>query len=96
MGSQYHMHMETQSSQACPTDDGGISLHSSTQWLDLTQRCAAQVTGVPAGKIRVTIPRIGGAYGGKITRSLAIAAACSVGVKLLGVPVRCVVRLNTI
>ena len=85
------MHMETQSTQASPTDDGGLSLHSSTQWLDLTQRSAAQMTGMPAGLIRVTIPRIGGAYGGKITRSLMVSSACAVAAKLTGVPVRCVV-----
>ena len=43
MQTQYHFHMETQASQASPTDDGGLALYSSTQWLDLTQRSVAQV-----------------------------------------------------
>ena len=86
------MHMETQSSQATPTDDGGISLHSSTQWLDLTLRSAVQTTGISSGLIRVTIPRVGGAYGAKITRSLMVSSAVAVAAKLTNLPVRCVVR----
>lgn len=94
-GGQYHMHMETQSSEAVPTDDGGIDLYSSTQWLDLTQRSAAQMSGLPAGRIRVTIPRIGGAYGGKITRSLMVSSAVSVAAVRTNLPVRCVLPLST-
>lgn len=89
------MHMETQSALAAPTDDGGVSLHSSTQWLDMTQRSAAILTGLPAGKVRVTIPRVGGAYGGKITRSLGVSSAVALATQILGVPVRCVLSLAT-
>jgi hypothetical protein len=51
------------------------------------------VTGITAGLIRVTIPRIGGAYGGKITRSLMVSSAVALAAQLTGAPVRCVVRV---
>ncbi len=49
------MHMETQSAQASPTDDGGLAVIASTQWLDLTQRSASMATGVGAGKVCVSV-----------------------------------------
>jgi xanthine dehydrogenase/oxidase len=43
----------------------------------------------------VEVKRIGGAYGGKITRPPQLAAACAIAVQKLGRPVRLVMPLQS-
>ena len=45
-GKQYHFHMETQSCLCSPTDDGGMDVLASTQWLDGVLEVVAQVLGL--------------------------------------------------
>jgi hypothetical protein len=80
--------METQTCAAVPQEDGGLYVYSATQAADFTLRTVSAATGIPAGKIRVEMRRMGGAYGGKITRSIHAAVSTSVAATLLGVPVR--------
>ena len=87
-GAQYHFYMETQTSLAVPQDNGGLQLYSATQAPDYAVRSVAAATGLPAGKIRIAVTRVGGGYGGKATRSLPCAVAVSVASILTGVPVR--------
>lgn len=77
-GSQYHYHLETQTSLVIPREDG-YTVHAATQWLDRVQSAIANVLAVPASSVDVSVKRIGGSYGAKFTRSNLIAAACAVG-----------------
>jgi xanthine dehydrogenase molybdopterin-binding subunit B len=88
VGAQYHFHMETQTAYAVPQEDGGLQLYSATQGPDFVTRCVSTATGLPANKIRVELRRMGGAYGGKITRAMLPAVACSVAAMVTGLPVR--------
>jgi xanthine dehydrogenase large subunit len=80
--------METQTSYAVPQEDGGLQLYSATQGPDFVTRCVSYATGLPANKVRVELRRMGGAYGGKITRALQPAVAVSVASMITGCPVR--------
>ncbi|WAR19141.1 XDH-like protein, partial [Mya arenaria] len=84
---QIHFHMETQASNVVPTEDG-LQVVSTTQWTDNTQQAISLVTGIPKNKIDVSVKRMGGAYGGKISRNNYIAAACGLAAKLTNRPVR--------
>jgi xanthine dehydrogenase YagR molybdenum-binding subunit len=67
-------------------DDDSLVVHDSTQMVQLTQATLAQAFGMPAEKIRVLSPFVGGGFGGKMIwdhHYLAIAAS-----KLAGRPVR--------
>ncbi|XP_048729395.2 xanthine dehydrogenase-like isoform X2 [Ostrea edulis] len=86
-GTQYHMSMETQISICNPTEDG-FEVYSSTQWVDGTQKAIAMVLGVPDSSITVSVRRLGGAYGSKITRNFPVAAACALAANAVKRPVR--------
>lgn len=45
--------------------------------------------GIDSNKVVVKVKRMGGAFGGKETRSVFLTAALSVAARKLGVPVRC-------
>ncbi|XP_013406957.1 xanthine dehydrogenase isoform X2 [Lingula anatina] len=86
MGPQYHVHMETQTSFAVPKEDG-YDVYCSTQWIDLCQQACARVLGIQQNKIDVSVPRLGGAYGGKITRNSPVAAASALAAYVTRKPV---------
>ncbi|KAH3886874.1 hypothetical protein DPMN_010887 [Dreissena polymorpha] len=48
-GTQAHFSLETQISIAVPTEDG-MKVYASSQWIDYTQKCVAQVLGVPCAR----------------------------------------------
>ncbi|MCD4650640.1 MAG: molybdopterin-dependent oxidoreductase [Candidatus Cloacimonetes bacterium] len=79
-GAQEHLYLETQRCLAVPDDDGGVTLHSSTQSMSEVQTVAARILGLPTHKVSVDVKRLGGAFGGKeaqatIWASLAALAA---------------------
>ncbi|XP_041981383.1 xanthine dehydrogenase 1-like [Aricia agestis] len=82
MGDQYHYTMETQSCMATHTTRG-LKLRSATQWMDLVHVAAAHATGLPLHRLEVEVPRVGGGYGGKASRSAQIACACAVAAHTL-------------
>lgn len=86
-GRQQHFQMETQISICRPTEDG-MDVEASTQWLDLTQQSTAMVLGVPESSINVTVKRLGGAYGSKISRNFIVSAGCAVAAHLMNRPVK--------
>jgi xanthine dehydrogenase/oxidase len=64
---QYHYHMETQQCLCVPSEDG-MDVYSSSQWNDTMQIAVAEVLKVPVNTINCVVRRVGGAFGGKITR----------------------------
>eukprot|EP00730_Choanoeca_flexa_P003145 TRINITY_DN11305_c0_g1_i3.p1 TRINITY_DN11305_c0_g1~~TRINITY_DN11305_c0_g1_i3.p1 ORF type:complete len:1308 (+),score=353.97 TRINITY_DN11305_c0_g1_i3:32-3955(+) len=94
-GSQYHFHMETQATTIEPQEDGSLVVYCSTQSTDMMRGIVADITGLPANKVKVVVKRLGGSYGGKITRSWFTAAATAYASLKLGVPVRSFTELHT-
>ncbi|KAK9842187.1 hypothetical protein WJX84_005055 [Apatococcus fuscideae] len=82
--SQQHMYMEPHVSVAEPDEDGTISVWSSTQSPDACQKAVADVLGLPYHNVRVRTRRVGGAFGGKVTRPCQIAAGAALAAWKLG------------
>ncbi|GFS19659.1 xanthine dehydrogenase [Elysia marginata] len=83
MGSQYHFYMETQVSLAVPSEDS-VDLYASTQFADMCQHAAASIIDKPLNFINVTVPRLGGAFGGKSWDSTMFSAAATLAAYLTG------------
>lgn len=61
-----HMAMEVRSAHAKITSDGEVCIMTSTQAPYAVQEQIAQYFGIPVGKVRVQVPYVGGAFGGKV------------------------------
>lgn len=66
---------------------GRLTLHSSTQVPHYVQRTLAMVLGLPAGKVRVVKPYVGGGFGIKASANAQELAACLLSMKT-GKPVK--------
>lgn len=86
-GNQYHMALETQITICNPTEDG-FEVFSSTQWVDRCQKSIAMVLGIPDSCISLSVRRLGGAYGSKISRNFVVAAGCALASNAVKRPVR--------
>lgn len=93
-GSQYHLNMEPSAARVVPIEDG-YDVYCTSQWPTETQAVVAQVLGITANSINMSVRRIGGGYGAKISRQNILAAAAAVGARTLQQPVRVVTDLNT-
>ncbi|ODN05821.1 Indole-3-acetaldehyde oxidase [Orchesella cincta] len=93
-GSQYHFYMETQTVVCHPREDG-IDVHCCTQWIDHTQNTIATVLNIPTNSINMQVRRVGGGFGGKISRNTFVATACSVATWVTGRPCRVILDLET-
>lgn len=74
--------------------DGGLVLHDTTQMVNSTQWTLAQVFGIPAEKVRVSSPFVGGGFGGKSLWDHHILAAAAS--KLSKRPVRIVLSREAV
>ncbi|XP_046967892.1 indole-3-acetaldehyde oxidase-like [Vanessa cardui] len=82
MPDQYHFTMETQSCRVEHTRRG-IRVLSATQWIDLVHVAVARSLDLPLNSVDVSVARVGGAYGGKASRSALAACACAVAAHAL-------------
>lgn len=90
MGGQEHFYLETNTALVNPKpEDGEMEVWSSTQNLMETQKFVSLVTGVPNSRIVVKVKRLGGAFGGKESRSVQLACVLAVAAKKSGRPMRC-------
>lgn len=94
MTSQYHMHMEPQTTVCIPSEDGML-VYTSTQYPNLVHIAISECLLLPANSIHIVVNRVGGGYGGKISRSSQIACACALACHLTGYPVRFVMSLQS-
>ncbi|CAL4121735.1 unnamed protein product, partial [Meganyctiphanes norvegica] len=78
MGGQFPFPMEPLSTRVTPTEEG-YQVVATTQWPDGVQTSIAQVLGLPANSIQVSVRRVGGAFGGKISRPCLVTAAAALG-----------------
>jgi len=92
LGGQEHFYLETNAAWAEPGEDGAMLVISSTQHPSEVQQVIAHVLHVPASKVVVQCPRMGGGFGGKETQAATPAALAALAARHTGRPVR--VRLN--
>ncbi|KAK2596252.1 hypothetical protein QQS21_006344 [Conoideocrella luteorostrata] len=89
IGGQEHFYLETQAAFAIPhIEDGSMEVYSSTQNLMENQVFVAQVLGVPMSRVNMRVRRMGGAYGGKESRSTPFAMMVALAAQKSGRPVR--------
>ncbi|XP_077870005.1 xanthine dehydrogenase/oxidase-like [Saccoglossus kowalevskii] len=91
IGGQCHYYMESQCCIAQPKELNEMIIIVSSQDLSSTQRRVAAALSIPANKVTCKIRRVGGAFGGKITRPVHFAMTCAVAAKKTGKPTRLVV-----
>jgi len=91
-GGQEHFYLETQAAWAQRGEDGSVFVCSSTQHPSEVQQIVAHVLHLPANKVVVQMPRMGGGFGGKETQAATPAALAALAAHHTGKPVR--VRLN--
>ena len=94
IGGQAHFYMEQQNATASPTEGGGIELVCSTQSANQTSSVVATALQKSPAQVRTSVRRVGGAYGGKITRNNAVACAAAVAADTLGRAVRVEMELR--
>lgn len=87
-GGQEHFYMESQRVRAIPTDHDLIHLLCATQSTMEVQEVVAHVLGIPAHRIAVEVPRLGGAFGGKERSATIWAAMAALGAYVTGRPVQ--------
>ena len=89
IGGQEHFYLETNAALVIPSrEDGKMEVWSSTQNTMEVQEFVSQVTGVPSNRINVRVKRMGGAFGGKESRSVQLAAILAVAAKKTKRPMR--------
>lgn len=93
MGAQYHYSLETQSCHCEPTERG-LRLRSATQWPDRVQEAVAGMLRLRAADVQVETRHVGGAFGGKASRSALAACACALAAARLGRPARLALPLR--
>ncbi|CRK96356.1 CLUMA_CG009773, isoform A [Clunio marinus] len=88
MGGQEHFYLETQAAIAIPRDGDELEIFSSTQQPGDIQNRVASFLNIPSSRISVRTKRVGGAFGGKETRSSVTALPVAFAAYKLGKPVR--------
>ncbi len=88
VGMQDQAFLGPESGLAIPSEDGGVELYVSSQWLHKDLEQLAPCLGLPPDKVRLTLAGVGGAFGGREDLSVQ-AHACMLALRL-GRPVRMV------
>nr|QIA97582.1 aldehyde oxidase 3 [Ostrinia furnacalis] len=91
---QYHYYMEPITSVVVPVDRG-LEVYDATQWMDLTQAAIAECLAIKESDVVVYVRRIGGGFGGKISRNVQASTACALVAKKMNLPCRFVLPLQT-
>ena len=92
LGGQEHFYLETNAAWAERGEDGSVFVASSTQHPSEVQQVVSHVLHLPANKVVVQMPRMGGGFGGKETQAATPAALAALATHHTGQPVR--VRFN--
>ncbi|CAH1637003.1 unnamed protein product [Spodoptera littoralis] len=91
---QYPYYIEPITCVVVPVDDK-LEVYDSTQWMDLTQNAIARSLGIKESDILLQVRRVGGAFGGKVSRNTQAATACALVAKKLDRPCRFILPLQT-
>jgi len=88
LGMQDQAFLGPESGLAIPSEDGGVELYVSSQWLHKDLEQLAPCLGLPVDKVRLTLAGVGGAFGGREDLSVHV-HACMLALHL-GKPVKMV------
>ncbi|KAJ8903637.1 hypothetical protein NDN08_004739 [Rhodosorus marinus] len=88
IGGQEHFYLECNGTVAIPSENDEMTLYISTQGASHSQEAVAEVLGVPQHKVVARVKRLGGAFGGKESRSINSTVAVAVAAKKHNRPVR--------
>ncbi|XP_023954124.2 uncharacterized protein LOC112057811 [Bicyclus anynana] len=91
---QYLYYIEPLTCVTVPLDTG-LEVYDSTQWMDLTQIAVARCLKMLESDVLVKVRRIGGAFGGKVSRNAQVACASAIVAKALDCPCRFILPLET-
>jgi xanthine dehydrogenase large subunit len=89
IGGQEHFYLEGQVSLAIPDEQGGMTVHCSTQHPTEVQHIIAKMLGVMDAKITCECRRMGGGFGGKESQAAQWAALASLAAHVTGRPAKC-------
>jgi xanthine dehydrogenase large subunit len=87
-GGQEHFYLETQCTLAIPEEGQALSLFSSTQHPSEVQALVAHFLGWQRNQVTVTVPRLGGGFGGKETQAAPFACMAALAALKTGRPVK--------
>ncbi|KAJ8719483.1 hypothetical protein PYW08_011658 [Mythimna loreyi] len=94
MEAQYHYYLEPITCVVVPVDEM-LEVYDSSQWMDLTQITIARCLGIKESEVVVKVRRVGGGFGGKISRNVQVSTACSIVAKKLNRPCRFILPIQT-
>nr|P08793.1 RecName: Full=Xanthine dehydrogenase; Short=XD [Calliphora vicina] len=89
MGGQEHFYLETHASLAVPRDSDEIEIFCSTQHPSEVQKLVAHVLSTSAHRVVCRAKRLGGGFGGKESRAIAVALPVALACHRLRRPIRC-------
>ncbi|XP_068101234.1 aldehyde oxidase 1-like isoform X2 [Hyperolius riggenbachi] len=92
IGGQEQFYLETNSVLVVPKREEEYDIYISTQDPTTAQLSVAAVLNVPSNRIVSTVKRVGGAFGGKITKPAIFACAAAVAANKTKRPIRCVLE----
>ncbi|XP_028319779.1 aldehyde oxidase 6 isoform X2 [Gouania willdenowi] len=93
LGGQEHFYMETQSMLVVPVgEEKEFNVYVSSQWLSYTQAAVAETLGIPSNRINCIVKRLGGGFGGKVTKPAILASITAVAAWKTNRPVRCILE----
>ncbi|CAL1597686.1 unnamed protein product [Knipowitschia caucasica] len=93
LGGQEHFYMETQSTLVVPLgEEQEFHLYVSTQWPTSTQVAVAETLSIPSNRVVCHVKRLGGAFGGKVTKTAILTSIAAVAAWKTNRAVRCVLE----
>ncbi|XP_062383264.1 aldehyde oxidase 6 isoform X1 [Sardina pilchardus] len=79
IGGQEHFYMETQSMLVIPVrEEGEMNVYLSTQHPSSAQDSVAETLDIPSNRVTCHVKRVGGAFGGKVTKTIILACITAV------------------
>ncbi|HEU4460678.1 MAG TPA: xanthine dehydrogenase molybdopterin binding subunit [Methylibium sp.] len=88
VGGQEQFYLEGQIAYACPAENHGLVVHSSTQHPSEMQHAIAHALGWHSHQVQVQCRRMGGGFGGKESQSAVFACVASIAAARLARPVK--------
>ncbi|XP_030265629.1 aldehyde oxidase 1-like isoform X2 [Sparus aurata] len=93
LAGQEHFYMETQSMLVIPVgEETEFKVYASSQWPTLTQEAIAETLNIPSNRVTCHVKRIGGGFGGKVTKTPLLASVTAVAAQKTSRPVRFVLE----